>query len=182
MEKMTEKEYLKKIINEELSINEQVAVKSRELLYQIEDSIYINASKNLLNDNEALKHVSNVLYYSYSFEQDGYVNGLYADLMTNTSIILSWDNIKDSSAYTGYAMLSKSLEIISKNKDKKSVIDSCNMYNITVNELLKNGYTAKERFIRKIGNVIIKARKDKQLNENINITTGKHGEITWFED
>lgn len=128
------------------------------------DKVYDIAARNLFNKgNKALMYLSNIIYYSYEYEQDGYVNGLYSELINNENPTPRWEDIKESSAYVGIMVLRKSLRIIEKNREKKSVTDTAlNNFSMDVETIISMGKKAEKRFLQKIGKVLIKVRKDRE--------------------
>lgn len=100
-----------------------------------------------------------LLYYSYSFEQDGFVNGLYQYLV-NGERLFTWDDIKDSSAVNAIKQMRKEIEIV-KNANKDNVSKILKHYfNLSYDRFINIISESEKRFIRKIGRVLHKHREE----------------------
>lgn len=126
------------------------------------DEVYALAQKNLFSEDKATMYASNLIYYSYAFEQDGYVNSLYAELIDKDEPMPRWEDIKDTSAYVALSMIRKALRVVEKNKSNNKILNAVQQYGFAVEDLLKQGKTAEKRLLTKIGKVLIKIRKDKE--------------------
>lgn len=146
------------------------------------DKYYSIAASNISNtNNESLMHVSRIIYFSKDYEQDGYVNGLYASLMNdNNTYIPTWEDIKQPEAYKSLKMLNNALVFVDNNQDNPSLANILTRFNTTPQALLKYGQTQEKRFLRKIGKVLIKVRQDKAKQSGNHLPTGPGGETLFL--
>lgn len=142
------------------------------------DSNYSFAAQHLMdNENKILKLISSLVYYSYEYEQDAYVNGLYAMLMNSEYPTPSWDEIKQSEAYTALKKLRTSISVYINPDEafkRKSEDIARERFGMSLNSILKKAFQADSRLVKKIGKVLIKVKKDKKIHEN------NSGRLTYF--
>ena len=133
------------------------------------NTLYNNASANLNNKNEDIKNIAYAIYSSFDFEQDGYVNGLYAQLM-QLGPVPNWKEVKEKSP--AYERLYNSIDVL--NKILIPAYESNNIelsneikytFGISIGECIKFISNGNKRFYNKIGKVLIKHRQD-LINEN----------------
>lgn len=106
--------------------------------------------------------IGNSIYLSRDFEQDAYVNGLYALLINACDSQLKIMNIlKKSDAYNALYSLKKNLNYIINNEKKiKAQIKMYNGFGLTYNNIIVIIKKAIKRFENKIGKVVIKVRNE----------------------
>ena len=121
------------------------------------------ATDNLSCENDIVRNVSNIIYYSSQFEEDGFVSGAYAYLQ-KFGPLPSYKNLEETPAYKGYVTLKNSVEFISDPMNQPAVAKKCKQLKLTYNKLLKMGEAGCDRFVRKIGKMFIKYKKDAQEN------------------
>lgn len=117
-----------------------------------------------IETDEEINTIANALYYSFDDEQDSFVNGLYAYLMSS-GLIVSWDKIKKNTlVYKGLESMKKSLIFLEKINDEKIK----QYFGISKNKCISIIEKGMRRFQNKIGKVLIKHRKEMLVKENIN--------------
>lgn len=145
----------------------------------VPDDKYMSAVTNIYSENKGLKYIANAIYYSYDYEQDAFVNGLYGYLMDSESPIPQWSDITESDAYVAVEMLRKSIRVLTKNRQK--LAERCmNVFGISIDDVISNAVSAERRLLGKIGKVLIKVRNDKALNEGFRILASTDGRIRYF--
>ena len=128
------------------------------------DTLYykIRSVFNIKTDEE-INAIANALYYSFDDEQDSFVNGLYAYLMSN-GLIVSWDKIKKNTlVYKGLESMKKSLIFLEKINNEKIK----QYFGISRNKCISIIEKGMQRFQNKIGKVLIKHRKEMLVKENM---------------
>ncbi len=117
-----------------------------------------------IETDEEINTIANALYYSFDDEQDSFVNGLYAYLMSS-GLIVPWDKIKKNTlVYKGLESMKKSLIFLEKINDEKIK----QYFGISKNKCISIIEKGMQRFQNKIGKVLIKHRKEMLVKENIN--------------
>ena len=148
-------------------------IKTFDALYQILPE-YLNCK------NYSLKHASRVLYYSYTYEQDAFVNGLYG-FISQLGIIPQWKDIKTSQAYKSIEKLRNAIVFLQKNINNENYNEEIKKtFNYTIPQLIKIGKQTEKRFLEKLGKVLIKHRNE-MLFENIIIRTN-NSTTKYFEE
>ena len=143
---------------------------------------YFNIAANLSNSDEDKRRIAEILYISTDYEQDAFVNGLYANLLSKKSPIPYWGDIKDSEAYAWLKKLDSNIEYINDNYKRDSIYEKSHEFGLSLDKLIKIAEQAKRRLLSKIGKVLIKVRKDK-ISEGINFKLStKSTEIPYFEE
>lgn len=141
------------------------------------NSLYTKAIQELnRNTNIENKILSNVIYLSYKFEDDGYINGLYGFLMEKEELP-TFENIKQTPVYKLLLQFREQLNIIIRNKENYNLL-AFNTYGITISSIFKKARNAEKYLINRIGKIIIKVTKDKKSKGNFLATT--KGKITDF--
>lgn len=107
--------------------------------------------KDAFSDKE-IRCASFILYMSRNFEQDAFVNGLYASLMRDKSY-----DINNSGAVHNLRQLKGAIRMLSSCQDDDKFILN---FGITKNRIVKYGEKAATRLIRLINRVIFKYGKD----------------------
>lgn len=128
---------------------------------------------NTENENTLTYKVALALYYSYPFEQDGFVNGLYQYIENSEQPVVEWFDIENTSAYEAFSNLNNIIkEIKSTNTNEISKILN-DIFKMTYEHYISLIESGKDRFIHKIGKVLAKHRMDAikngcRINENLN--------------
>ena len=138
--------------------------------------IAYNIIRSNVDENSLEYIVSEALYYSYSFEQDGFVNGLYQYLFNNEKPLFELSDIIKSPICEAYFKFKKDIKII-ENSDKDLVSKLLNnKFNLNYSKFINLLHKSEKRFLKKIGNVLtlhrgnaIKngTRLNESLGENI---------------
>ena len=109
----------------------QSIIGSKSLLNFKSDFLYNIATNNLSNKDELIKKIAWLLYYSYDFEQDGFINGLYGYYNSNESKVPQWDDIREMEIYNAIKCLKDNIKYLKEGKIKendvrkvKSIADS----------------------------------------------------------
>ena len=140
-----------------------------------DDPKYMTASSYLRSNVKAERDISLLYYYSKRFEGDGYVNGLYGTLTALNNPIPRYEDIENTDAYTAIKQFKFCLIEVSENSENKEYQNFCrSKYGMSLSKLLKIAYTSYYRFMRNIGRVLIKIRKDK-INEGIHFGISTNG-------
>lgn len=132
------------------------------------DDVYERA-RNLGNHpSEKVALIARLIYLSYDYEQDAYVNGLYAYLMALEEPMpkIKWDVIQKTDAYCLLTQLRQALELLENPTDEIKTI-CLTYFRKAPYVLYKLGKASEFRFIRKIGKVLAKYHKD--IREKYNI-------------
>lgn len=144
------------------------------------DNLYLSAI-NHINDGNILGIIANTIYFSYDYEQDAIVNGLYAQLMSSENPVPRWDDIVDTQIYDSIEFLKKSILVLSLKKHWLQ--DKCrNTFGITIDNVILNAKKAYKRLINKVGKVLIKVNKDRQINEGFIFRAASNGKYLFFLD
>ena len=112
-----------------------------------------------------------VLYYSYSFEQDGFVNGLYQYLINGRGLY-GWEEIGDTDAVQALNKMRDGIRYI-KQQPQKEVEHILNKwFKLSYDTFVNLVDKAEKRFVKKIGRVLYKHREEMiqngaRLNEGI---------------
>lgn len=151
-------------IQHELNHIFQAAIGSKALLNFNNDFLYNIALKHLQNENEIYKKIAWLLYYAYDFEQDGFVNGLYAYLNNEEHNIPRWEEIRETEIYNAIIILRDNIRFLKKKefseKEKKEIK---NVFKININEIIKFGERGLKRLLKKMYNVLRKMQNDKGI-------------------
>ena len=144
------------------------------------DALYHMLPQYLNCKNYPLKYASRILYCSYAYEQDAFVNGLYG-FISQLGIIPQWKDIKTSQAYKSLENLRNALSFLQKNINNEKYNDEIKkVFGYTISQILKIGKQTEKRFLEKVGKVLIKHRNE-ILFENIIIRTN-NGITKYFEE
>ena len=128
---------------------------------------YLSIFQNLNNKDEMIRKLAQSLYYSYDFEQDGFVNELYTTLMNHHQIV-DWNVIKNTEIYNILHKMREMLKYVENNiNDKKLNEILFNNFKLNTNRYIHRLTKGIKRLENKIGKVLIKHRKDKITNESI---------------
>lgn len=135
----------------------------------IPDGKYANARELLRNPDQQISNLALIIYLSNLSEQDAYVNGLYAYLMSQDEpmVKIPWDVVKNSDAYIHLMSIKKIINELETSDEE--LTKKCGQYfNITPQDMLKKAKNVEFRFVRKIGKVLTKYHKD--IRDKFNIT------------
>lgn len=126
--------------------------------------LYNKAISRLNNKDEFIDKCAWLIYFSYDFEQDGYLNGMYAYFMSNEEKIPNWDEIREMSIYKCIKTIRDNLIWLKKckvtNEHREMLKEE---FNISFDWLLKFGERGLRRIVRKMSNVLEKIKKDKNV-------------------
>ena len=127
----------------------------------IEDSDYAKARDLLNNTDKDISSLALIIYLSNLSEQDAYVNGLYAYLMSQEEpmINIKWDIVKNSEAYIHLISIKKIIDKL-KIPDENLNYKCKHYFGYSQDKMLKLAINVENRFIRKIGKVLAKYYKD----------------------
>lgn len=132
-----------------------------EHLYQemLIGKVFANTKKygemrsGLESTDEMKRNIAKVAYVCFKDEQDAFVNGLYAFLMSFAEPFFL-DRMKESECWKVYF---EAVSIYEKNKNEDYFIEGMKAYGMTMGKVRK----CLSYFARKIGRVIMKVKKDK---------------------
>lgn len=127
---------------------------------KIPDKLYNIAHNNLYVDDIFIKASAWIIYYSYNYEQDAFVNGLYG-FIKNQGPLPQWENLKESDAYKSLLGIRKYREILFKIHDDSQIQ---RIFNLSVDKIIKMSKAAEKRLLNKIGKILIKHQND-MINE-----------------
>lgn len=137
---------------------------------------YSRAISDLNSKDKIIKNIAKCVYFSFKFEQDGFINGLYGELMSldNKIPIVSFETLRTTTCYQTYLEYNKSLDYIIKNRNNTNIEHILKQYGYKDTEkfIIKNKKLLKE-FLKKIGKVIIKYCDD--LRNDVGMTYPKSG-------
>ena len=123
------------------------------------DGIYAKARTFLGSSDIGLRSIAEVVYFSYCYEQDGFINGLYAELMSKGVPSPRWSDLKDTGFYSDLTRFLNAVEYVSGNEAALSGV--CRKeFGLNIRKVVENGKIAERRIKEKIGKVLIKIRKD----------------------
>ena len=117
-------------------------------------SIALKTINGNMDEKELEYIISEALYYSYSFEQDGYVNGLYQYLVNSEEPVFDLFDIVDNSACKAYFKLKDYISIIESSDENEVSEILRRKYKISYRKYVSILHKAEKRFIKKIGNVL----------------------------
>lgn len=125
------------------------------------DYDYKKAQNLVYHHNENVAYIARLIYLSKTYEQDAYVNGLYAYLMAQEEPMpkIKWDIVKESDAYCLLMQLRKAIELL-ENPTVEIKYICLNFFKKSPYILYKLGKATEFRFVRKIGKVLAKYHKD----------------------
>lgn len=115
--------------------------------------IYAQLKTDRYSEDEIIRKTANLVYGCLVSEQDGFVNGLYSYLMS-LPIFFSMEALKESSTWELY---SEMVSTFNEFKNNQKFIDELKHYKFTKNKVVQS----LNRFITKIGKVIVKVQQDK---------------------
>lgn len=128
------------------------------------DFIYNRAISRLNSKDELIKKCAWLIYFSYDFEQDGYLNGMYAYFMSDEEKLPNWDEIREMSIYKCVKTIRENLRWLKKyniTNEERGYLKK--EFNISFERLLKFGERGLKRIVRKMANVLEKIKKDKGI-------------------
>ena len=134
------------------------------------NKLYDTATNGLQSNNLKLKILSNIVYLSYKFEIDAYINGLYGYLMQKEGIP-TYEDIKKRPLYVNLKVFRRQLSIISKDKEYENI--SSTFFGIPLKKIIKNSLNAENYLINKLGKILIKVQQDKEKQGLGYLTTTK---------
>lgn len=129
-----------------------------------ESNLYLYAYKNLSNEQLESRILALISYLSNKFEQDGYVNGLYAFLKDNYKLMATKDDIKESPVYSKLTDLIYAKDFLIKNKNNVKLKEEIEYYrknfNLNYNDFIRLATSSINDIIKKIGRTVIKFKND----------------------
>lgn len=123
------------------------------------DKLYNIAVKNLNNDDRKIATLADLIYLSYRFEIDGFLNGLYGFLMTQENLP-DFSTLKKSETYKRYLRFQKIKNTVIKNRNTYEKIATM-IFGTNLNRIIKNAVRSEKYFFNRLGKVLIKVQKDK---------------------
>ena len=123
------------------------------------DGIYTKARTFLGSSDIGLRSIAEVVYFSYCYEQDGFINGLYGELMSKGVPSPRWSDLKDTGFYSDLIRFLNAVEYVSENEAALSNV--CRKeFGLNIRKVVENGKIAERWIKEKIGKVLIKIRMD----------------------
>lgn len=156
----------------ELTHNFQSILKGGELLNDKTKANYQTANRNFASNSENVRIIASVIYLTYKFEQDAFLNGAYAYILSeyekNYDIT---DAYEKTEAYNSLQSLMYYLDImhdaLSNNHVGNVTKDHCKSeYNMSFEKILAIGEKAYSRYSRKLARMYAQALADIR-NKNI---------------
>ena len=156
----------------ELTHNFQSVLKGGELLNDKIKANYQTANRNFASNSENVRIIASVLYLTYKFEQDAFLNGAYAYILSeyekNYDIT---DAYEKTEAYNSLQSLRFYLDIMHdallNNHVGNVTKDHCkSQYNMSFEKILAIGEKAYSRYSRKLARMYAQALADIR-NKNI---------------
>ena len=132
------------------------------------DDKYVKLKDLAWHENEYVSNMARLLYLSRDYEQDAYVNGIYAFLMAQEEpkAKIQWDLVKETD---GYRLLMEMRQVLEKLKEPSDEITQIcqQFFNMSPHKMYKIGKATEFRFVRKMGKALAKYYKD--IREKYNI-------------
>lgn len=163
----------------ELTHNFQSVLKGGELLNDNTKANYQTANRNFASNSENVRIIASVLYLTYKFEQDAFLNGAYAYILSeyekNYDIT---DAYEKTEAYNSLQSLRYYLDVmhdaLSNNHVGNVTKDHCKSeYNMSFEKILAIGEKAYSRYSRKLARMYAQALADVR-NKNISESDTYH--------
>ena len=136
--------------------------------------VYRNSDKNINSQIGLFKYIGIVIYLTYSFEQDAYLNAAYNYIMQkcgeNNEFLYIYSQTE---AYNSLHRMRNCLDLIEKALNDNDIKEKINQhcikeYHISLEKIHKNGEKAYKRYARKLARMCGQAIKDvenKQIKE-----------------
>ena len=168
-------ETLEGAVAHELTHNFQTINRNKSLLpnKKVKEK-YQNSDKNINNQKGLFKYIGIIVYLTYSFEQDAYLNAAYNYIMQECGNGEPFLYIySQTEAYNSLHKMRNILDIIKetlKDKQIKEMLSQhcVNEYNCSLEKIYNNGEKAYKRYARKLARMYGQAIKDvekKQIKE-----------------
>ena len=163
----------------ELTHNFQSILKGGELLNDKTKANYQTANRNFASNSENVRIIASVIYLTYKFEQDAFLNGAYAYILSeyekNYDIT---DAYEKTEAYNSLQSLRYYLDImhdaLSNNHVGSVTKHHCKSeYNMSFEKILAIGEKAYSRYSRKLARMYAQALADIR-NKNISESDTYH--------
>lgn len=127
-------------------------------------NLYLYAYNSLNSDQIEKRILALISYMSNSFEQDGYVNGLYAFLKENYRFNSKRFDVKESPVYNKLTDLIYAKDFLIKNKNNANLQNEISYYkdkfNLNYNDFIRLVTSSINEITKKIGKTIIKFKND----------------------
>ena len=135
---------------------------------------YRNSDKNINTQTGLFKYIGIVVYLTYCFEQDAYLNAAYNYILQkcgeNNEFLYIYSQTE---AYNSLHRMRNCLDLIEKALNDNDIKEKINQYcikeyNISLGKIYKNGEKAYKRYARKLARMYGQAIKDvekKQIKE-----------------
>jgi len=117
------------------------------------EEYYATIATNINSNNKIVKQVAKLIYGTIKSEQDGFVNGLYAFLMSSPGVF-SMQSLYKSECWKLY---SEMITIYNELDGNQEMLNEFTKYKISKTKVRKSI----DALLRKIGRVIIKVKQDK---------------------
>lgn len=115
---------------------------------------------NIKTNNIFIIKAAQIIYIGMNFEQDAFVNGMYAFLMKSKYTDEMLYRLNQSDAYQYFKTIKLNFQDIDENIDENSEIEIYNIFGIKYKTLRYVFEEAIKRFQNKIGKVYVKAYQD----------------------
>lgn len=125
--------------------------------------LYNIAISNLQNEDNIIKRLSWMIYYSYDFEQDGFVNGLYGYYNNDEHQVPTWNEIREMEIYNAITALKNGIDWFESNSisdDEKYRIKK--VFGKDKSYLLKFCQRGFKRFLKKFYGILRKIQDEKK--------------------
>lgn len=134
-----------------------------------ESNLYLYAYNNLNSDQIEKRTLALISYMSNKFEQDAYVNGLYAFLKSDFRYSnATRDDIQQSPVYEKLTELIEAKDYLIKNKNNANLQNEISYYkdkfNLNYNDFIRLATSSINEISKKIGRTVIKFKKDMMNN------------------
>lgn len=175
-EKKNIKYYLYNIQHELNHIFQQINIGSRYDTNEVSKHQYGFINNNINSSNDIIHNIASIMYLSLPYEQDSFVNGLYAEMENNPELAMDSNVYKKSETWNKLMEMKRNIDFFIKNekiiKDKIKELNGIDGYlNLDYNNILKSAEIAFKRFQTKIGHVLVRVFDNNQMYEARGIKT-----------
>lgn len=120
----------------------------------------ITTINNDINTIDAESAVSNIIYYSNRFEQEGFANGLYAYFKESESMVPTYDDLYKTDEWKRYRVLVYSLNYVRLNRDECQKVLDWKYRGKKVDTLIQIGERGEYEFKYRLFRVLVKLREE----------------------
>lgn len=135
----------------------QASMQNKPLLQN--NSLYDKARDDK-SRNEWRFKLKQIVYYTRNEEQDAFVNGLYAQLISPDALYQKQQIIKSSNPYKIAALLKSLEKNIAENENNQELIDAAKYYRRPVKWFITQCNIGSRKILKKMMKVVAKANKD----------------------